>query len=212
MKKKNQALAILFWLNRQRSKNQMPAIYLRFTLEYKRIELTTHLYVDAQLWNPESQCLSGTSEEVKEINNKLSVIKANLHKQYSLLLALGKPITLDTLKKAYLGIGERQRTLSELLDFYYSRFAEKVATGSKAKNTLKCVYTTREKIKAFLKPKLTLISAVGFNCFDYSVYGQPCTICWRRYNISRFCGRCYPGWTRWLRPGTGKLGSAVTIS
>src|ERR1700730_3674162 len=151
MKKKNQALAILFWLNRQRSKNQMPAIYLRFTLEYKRIELTTHLYVDAQLWNPESQCLSGTSEEVKEINNKLSVIKANLHKQYSLLLALGKPITLDTLKKAYLGIGERQRTLSELLDFYYSRFAEKVATGSKAKNTLKCVYTTREKIKAFLK-------------------------------------------------------------
>jgi hypothetical protein len=66
-------------------------------------------------------------------------------------LALDETITAEILKNAYLGIGERQRTLSELLDFYYSRFAEKVTTGRKAKNSLKCVHTTKEKIKAFLK-------------------------------------------------------------
>jgi site-specific recombinase XerD len=151
MKKKNQALSILFWLNRQRSKNQMPAIYLRFSLDYKRVELATHLHVDPRLWNSEGQCVSGISEEAGEINSKLSIIKDKLHKHYNRLLALDETITAETLKNAYLGIGERQRTLLELLDFYHSRFAEKVATGRKAKNTLKCVHTTNEKIKAFLK-------------------------------------------------------------
>jgi hypothetical protein len=82
MKKKNQALSILFWLNRQRSKNQMPAIYLRFSLDYKRVELATHLHVDPRLWNSESQCVNGISEEAGEINSKLSIIKAALHNHY----------------------------------------------------------------------------------------------------------------------------------
>jgi hypothetical protein len=129
----------------------MPAIYLRFSLDYKRVELATHLHVDPRLWNSESQCVNGIFEEAGEINSKLSIIKAKLHKHYNRLLALDETITSEILKNAYLGIGERQRTLSELLDFYYSRFAEKVTTGRKAKNSLKCVHTTKEKIKAFLK-------------------------------------------------------------
>jgi site-specific recombinase XerD len=38
-----------------------------------------------------------------------------------------------------------------LLDFYYSRFKEKVSSGKKAKNTLKSIHTTIEKLKEFVR-------------------------------------------------------------
>jgi hypothetical protein len=70
MRKANQTLSILFWLNRQRSKNQQPAIYLRFSLDYKRVELATHLYVDEQQWNPQGQCVKSSAIEAPAINHQ----------------------------------------------------------------------------------------------------------------------------------------------
>jgi hypothetical protein len=78
-------------------------------------------------------------------------VKANLLKHYSRFKALDKPLSAEILKNAYLGIGERQATLQEALKFYNSRFAEKVRTGQKAANTLKCLRTTRDKILTFVK-------------------------------------------------------------
>jgi integrase len=151
MRKTNQTLSILFWLNRQRSKNQQPAIYLRFTLDYKRVELATHLYVDEQQWNPQAQCVKTSAIEAPEINRQLAIMKADLLKHYNRFQALDKPLSAEILKNVYLGIGERQTTLQEALEFYNSRFAEKVRTGHKAVNTLKCLCTTRDKVLAFVK-------------------------------------------------------------
>ncbi len=151
MRKTNQTLSILFWLNRQRAKNQQPAIYLRFTLDYKLVELATHLYVDEQHWNPQGQCVKCNAMEAPEINRQLAIMKANLLKHYSRFQALDKPISAEILKNAYLGVGERQVTLQEALEFYNSRFAEKVRTGQKVANPLKCLRTTRDKVLAFVK-------------------------------------------------------------
>ena len=61
MKKLPQSFSILFWLNRQRCKNGKPAIYLRLTVDQKRIELATRQYVDPKLWNQEAQCVKSNS-------------------------------------------------------------------------------------------------------------------------------------------------------
>lgn len=42
------------------------------------------------------------------------------------------------------------------MDIYYDRFAEKVASGQKSKHSLKCVHTTREKLKVFTKHQYKL--------------------------------------------------------
>ena len=65
--------------------------------------------------------------------------------------ALGKPITAEILKNLYLGIDENQKPLSEVIDYYHTRFAGKVASGQKSKCSLKCIHTTRGKVKLFLK-------------------------------------------------------------
>jgi len=41
--------------------------------------------------------------------------------------------------------------LNELSDFYLTRFKEKVSSGTKANNTLKCISTAKGKLKDFLK-------------------------------------------------------------
>lgn len=78
-------------------------------------------------------------------------MKADLHRHYSHLLALGKPISAESLKNAYLGIGEQQRTLMQAFEHYNRRFAEKVKAGKKSTGTLKRLEIGKGKVIAFLK-------------------------------------------------------------
>ena len=110
--------SINFRLNKQRAKYGKPAIYLRLTVNNKRIELATHLYLQAQFWDQKVQSPTGSTEEATEINMQLAIIKADLLKHYNKLIALDKNVTAELLKNEYLGISERQKTLKELMDFY----------------------------------------------------------------------------------------------
>ena len=93
MNQVHQSFSILFWLNRQRGKNDKPSINLRLTVDNKRVELATRQYVDPELWDAKSQMVKGKTEEAKAINRQLIIMKADLHKHYSLLLA-DRPIIL----------------------------------------------------------------------------------------------------------------------
>lgn len=157
MVKGHQSFSILFWLNRHRSKNNKPAIYLRLIINQKRVELSTYRHIEPHLWNQQSQCVKGSSEDAKAINLQLTVMKADLHRHYSHLLALGKPITAETIKNAYLGNGERQRTLIEAFDLHNRRFEEKVKAGKKTASTLKRFQITQKKVTLFLKYHFSVI-------------------------------------------------------
>jgi len=143
-------------LYRKYSKNGKYAIYLRFTVGQKRVELTTNQFVAANLWDAEGQFAKGKTEEAKTINQRLTFIKADLHRKHLQLEALGKPITAEILKKLFLGIDENRKSLLEAMDIYHDRFAEKVASGQKSAHTLKGVHTTREKVKVFVKHQFKL--------------------------------------------------------
>jgi hypothetical protein len=45
--------------------------------------------------------VKGKTEEAKAINRQLVIMKADLHKHYSLLLALDKPFTAESLKNTF---------------------------------------------------------------------------------------------------------------
>jgi len=156
MNQVHQSFSILFWLNRRRGKNGKPSINLRLTVDNKRVELATGQHVDPELWDAKSQMVKGKTEEAKAINRQLLIMKAELHKHYSFLLALDKPFTAESLKNAYLGKGVKERSLKEALDFYISRFTEQVNTGKKALNTLKSLNTTRDKLYVFIKHRFHL--------------------------------------------------------
>src|SRR5580658_3637437 len=103
LKKGHLSFSLLFWLNKSRSKNNKPAIYLRLRIGDKRAELSTYLHVSSSQWNPAGQCIRGNSEESQTINRQLAVLKANLHRHYSILVAVAKPFSVEDLKNAALG-------------------------------------------------------------------------------------------------------------
>ncbi|MEO8172579.1 MAG: site-specific integrase [Sediminibacterium sp.] len=145
------AFSINFRLNKQRTKQGKAAIYLRLTVNGKRLELSTNQYLELKSWDQKNQCAYNTSEELKEVNRQLVKIKSAFDKHYSRMSALDLNVTAELLKNEYLGITERQKTLKELMDFYHERFKEKVAYGKKSSGTLKIIHTTIEKVKVFVK-------------------------------------------------------------
>jgi site-specific recombinase XerD len=151
MKKGHLSFSLLCWLNKRRCKNDKPAIYLRLSIGNKRVELSTYEYVNPGQWNQAGQCVKGNSEEARSTNRQLATLKGDLHRQYSLLVASGKPFTAGDLKNVYLGKVEHTRTLLEAFDFHNRRFAEKVRSGKKSGRTLKRYEITQEKVVAFLK-------------------------------------------------------------
>lgn len=111
MSKGSSNLFIRFRLYRSHSRNGKFAIYVRFTINQKRVELSTNEFVAAIAWDAEGQFVKGKTEEAQTINRRLALIKGELHKKYLQLEALGKPITAEILKNLYLGVDETRKSL-----------------------------------------------------------------------------------------------------
>jgi site-specific recombinase XerD len=145
-----------FRLNKRIKKTGAYPIYVRLTVNNKRVEFATRLYVSTRQWNQKQQAAIGQSDDAVSINQELTMIKADIQRHYNRIVALEKPVTAELLKNQYLGFKEDEHLLKETLSYYHDRFKEKVAIGQKSANTLKCIYTTNEKVKAFLKYRFKL--------------------------------------------------------
>ncbi len=151
MNKGHHSFAILLWLNNQRIKNAKAPIYLRLTVNYKRVEIATHQKTLPQNWDQKGQRVKGRLEEAQVINRYLDIMQTDIHKHYGLLLAQEKPISAEIIKQSYLGIESKQKSLLEIFDLHNQRFLEKVQAGKKSQNTLKRHVITRHKLVSFLK-------------------------------------------------------------
>ncbi|MGI8952215.1 MAG: Arm DNA-binding domain-containing protein [Chitinophagaceae bacterium] len=101
----------MFWLNKTRCKNLKPCIYLRLTINRKRIELSTYQYVDSSSWNKSLQRLKPKVAEAQSINRMLDLIQSDIHRYYSLLIASNETVTAEMVKNAYLEVKEKQYTI-----------------------------------------------------------------------------------------------------
>lgn len=115
-----------FRLNKQRSKTGSNVIYMCITVDNKRVELATRFRAMPRQWNQKQQSVIGDTESTKEINKQLAITRADILKHYDRMVALDKTISAELLKNEYSGIREKEKTLKKLLDFYHSRFNEKV--------------------------------------------------------------------------------------
>ncbi|WP_191967969.1 site-specific integrase [Rhizosphaericola mali] len=156
MAKLNPTLSILFWLNRQRSKNETFPIYARITLNGKRMELSTHLYLNPSQWDQKNQRVKGAGEQSRKINISLTQISGSLQGLYTKLSLLESPISLEILKNTYLGKKVNQKSLLEVFALHNQRFFAKVASGRNSDRTYKRYEITKEKVSTFLNEQYKL--------------------------------------------------------
>lgn len=80
MNKGHHTFAILFWLNNQRIKNAKAPIYLRLTVDCKRVEIATHQKILPQNWDQKAQRAKGRLEEAQIINRHLDIMQTDIYR------------------------------------------------------------------------------------------------------------------------------------
>lgn len=149
----HQSYNILFWLNKSRKKNGKCAIYLRLTIDSKRIELSTYQYATQTEWNKGLQRLKPTSVNADSVNRMIDIIQSDIHRHFSVLVASHEFVSAEMVKNAYLGIKEKQHTVIEAFDFQLTYFSEKANAGIISVKHVNRLVITKNKIVSFMKER-----------------------------------------------------------
>jgi site-specific recombinase XerD len=99
-------------------------IYARITINEVRTEFSIKRNVEPDRWLSNAGVVKGTTEESKSINAYLATVRLKLNEHYRLLMEANKPITVETVKNAYLGITEKGKTIIEVFKYHNSQVKE----------------------------------------------------------------------------------------
>ncbi|KAA2239121.1 site-specific integrase [Chitinophaga agrisoli] len=175
--KVSQELAISFWLRKyDKNPGSLPAITARIIITgYPKVDISLGYQIDPQKFNRKAAEVTGKSLEAIEINKHILHVRGELIRYYNLLKAEGPTVTPRMIANAFQGIGKERKTLLQTIEFHNTKFKEKVDAGKKSEATLKKWYTTKDKLKAFLKAIFKLpdipLEKIDYSCaedfFDY---------------------------------------------
>ncbi|WP_026837659.1 site-specific integrase [Gillisia sp. JM1] len=122
--------SIRFWADTQNAQNDQALIYLRLTVNQKRLSLSLKRKVSIDLWVAKSQQLRGNSNEAKQINQYLEEVRTRLFQIYQDLKYNDELITVQKIKSLYCGDNQTSRTLSELIEYHSKKIKNTHAAGS----------------------------------------------------------------------------------
>ena len=143
-------LSILFYLMRsKKDKNGLIPIYLRVTLNGKRVDLSTHRKINPLDWDVDASCAIGTGVDARILNNYLDNLKSKVNKQFNILESLGEPYSVEDIKNRLSGKSEKKKTLVNI--FRYHNDEMKLKAGKDvAIGTYKHYLTSLKILQEFL--------------------------------------------------------------
>ncbi len=154
--------AILFWVNTSRVKNNKVTVYLRITVNGKRVNISLKRKVLLSNWDSTKGQVKGHHQKAKLFNKFLEQIRSKVYQSYEQLLSENKLITSQAIKARYLGEDEKHHSLLELFKYH-----NEVESHKLNKATLKHYKVSQNHLENFLKLKLKT-SDIFLNNLDYS--------------------------------------------
>lgn len=130
---------------------QLP-IYVRITIQGKRKEFTTKIYVEVEKWNSKAYRINGNSDETRITNSYLDSIRLKIHQTFLKLSLQNEELTMDNFSHAYLGTKTKIRTLIPIFKNYNQKIKELIGREY-AMGTYVRYETTLAHIQKFLKWK-----------------------------------------------------------
>jgi site-specific recombinase XerD len=104
---------------------QLP-IYIRLTVDGKRMEFSSKKFIDATKWSAELSKMKGTSEEARSLNEYLNLMKSKIYDIQMELIHKNELLTLEVFKNKLIGIEERSRTLIPIFQDHNNKIKELV--------------------------------------------------------------------------------------
>lgn len=165
-------VTVNFSLKRTKSRTDRKCpVYVRCTMNNQRFELSTGIFVLPESWNEEKHQISGRTEEVKILNNRLDKIRSRIQDVYNQSESKGEPFTALHVKNKLLGVSNEKGVL-EILDGIIKGIEGRIGNDY-SEGTLKHYRTTRERLEKFFKTSfgrndmaLSMVDYNFLNSFD----------------------------------------------
>ena len=99
--------SVLFWIYSQLAKNNFAVIYVRITINGRKLNISLKRKADVDLWDSKKQRVSGKSLKSKELNQFLNQFLDQEHSKlfqcYQELRLEGRVISPESIKFRYFG-------------------------------------------------------------------------------------------------------------
>ena len=149
----NQKLNVLFYLNKQRTKDGETPIYARIYVDGKKSEFNTNHKIRISDWNTTTKRVKSTARNALLINTYLEEVKNQITKLFLLATTTGEPVNSVTLKNRLLGKTEasKEKTICDAFDYHNTKMAEMVESGKVTRKTLLRYKSSKKKLIKFMK-------------------------------------------------------------
>lgn len=160
-------IKVHFTLKKNKANNDgLHPIYIRLTVDGKRLEFTTKKYIELSKWSPELAKMKGNSEETRSINSYLDLMKAKIFDIQMGLIHQNEPLTLDAFKNKLEGRKERERMLIPIFEEHNRKIKELLGIEY-APGTYERYQTSLKHTKEFLQWKY-LLTDIAVEKIDYA--------------------------------------------
>jgi integrase len=146
--------------------NGLIPIYMRITINGKRIELSTNRFIEISKWSTEAGKMKGTSEEARSINNHLDLLKNQIRDAEMELIYKKITITTEIFKSKLLGVDERARMLVPIFQDHNNKIKELIGKEY-APGTLERYTTSLKHTIEFMQWKYN-ISDIDITKIDHA--------------------------------------------
>ena len=146
-------MSILFHGKKSKLENEKNlVIYLRVTINRQRLELSTKRSIESGKWNQQAGKAKGNSEEARNMNVYLDILKNKVYTYQQTIMQDGKLFTTETLRMKWFGINEHTHTLVEVFKNHNDQL-EALIGQSNTKATFGKYRTTLDHCKEFMQWK-----------------------------------------------------------
>jgi integrase/recombinase XerD len=111
--------SVLFWVYSQRAdKNNLSNIYVRITVNGKKVNLSINQKADISSWDSKRQRIKGNSNQARTINLLLDDVKSGIVQCYRDLEREDKVLSAQLIKARFLGEDKRVRSLKDIFKYH----------------------------------------------------------------------------------------------
>ena len=130
-------------------------IYLRLTVDNKRIEYSISRKIEPKFWNTKSQKVMGTNREAVEINNHIDNLKHKLYKIHQRCMDENNLISARSMMNLLKGGGKKIRFILEVFKEHNER-TDLLAGKDISVSTAKRYWTCYDHVKQFIEEEYRL--------------------------------------------------------
>jgi site-specific recombinase XerD len=131
--------SILFWIYSTRAKNNLTNIYVRITVNGKRVNISLKQKVNVDTWDTQRQKVKGNAQTARTINHYLNEVKAGLVQSYRDLKSENRVLTPKLIKARYLNEDRKIHSLKDIIEYHNTTMASKLCEKTM------CHYRTSQK-------------------------------------------------------------------